>query len=127
MSDIQKLKDLERAINLYYVQVSEHPDALRDLLNPPGGFDPYIDEILKDKWGNEFIYVRNTSGTGSTPWRVFSAGPDGKQGTPDDFDSSSKEIEKVQKDKALSKGTAIGVAIGTVALFGVSYLLLQKR
>jgi hypothetical protein len=126
MSDIQKLKDLEQAIVMYYTQVSEHPETLSDLLNPPGGFEPYIDEIPKDQWGNEFIYVYpNTSG--STPFRVFSSGPDGKPNTSDDIDSSSKEIEKAQKDKALSKGTAIGVAIGTLALFGVSYLLLQKR
>ena len=125
MSDIQKLKDLEFAIEKYSTQVSEHPDELSDLLNPPGGFAPYITEIPKDQWGNEFIYERYTSGP--TPWRVFSSGPDGKPGTSDDIDSSSKEIEKVQKDKALSKGTAIGVAIGTIALFGVSYILLQKR
>jgi hypothetical protein len=67
---------------MYYTQVSEYPDSLKDLINPPGGFRPYVKSMPKDSWNNELIFKRSSNG--DKPFVIFSKGPDGQKGTRDD-------------------------------------------
>ena len=76
-----KIASVEQAVQMYYTQVSEYPDSLKDLMNPPGGFRPYVKSMPKDSWNKELIYKRSS---GDKPFVIFSAGPDGSKGTKDD-------------------------------------------
>jgi general secretion pathway protein G len=77
-----KIASVEQAIQMYYTQVSEYPDSLKDLINPPGGFKPYVKSMPKDSWKKELIYKRSS---GDKPFVVYSVGPDGSKGTKDDI------------------------------------------
>ena len=64
------------------------PEELREIRrrHPPKdglvGWDgPYVNHIVKDPWGHDYIY--ETRPGGGTPI-LFSKGPDGRMGTPDD-------------------------------------------
>ena len=76
-----KIASVEQAVQMYYTQISEYPDSLKDLMNPPGGFRPYVKSMPKDSWNNELFYKRSS---GDKPFVIFSAGPDGSKGTKDD-------------------------------------------
>lgn len=76
-----KIASVEQAVQMYYTQVSEYPDSLKDLINPPGGFRPYVKSMPKDSWTNDLIYQRTQ---GEKPFVIFSAGPDGTKGNSDD-------------------------------------------
>lgn len=43
---------------------------------------PYIKELLKDPWGEEFMYRQ--PGENDADYDLFSKGPDKQEGTPDD-------------------------------------------
>lgn len=77
-----KIASVEQAIQMYYTQVSEYPDSFKDLINPPGGFRPYVKSMPKDSWSEELIYKRSS---GDKPFVVYSAGPDRSKGTKDDI------------------------------------------
>ena len=76
-----KIASVEQAVQLYYTQVSEYPDSLKDLMNPPGGFRPYVKSMPKDSWNNELIFKRSS---GDKLFVIYSKGPDGQKGTKDD-------------------------------------------
>lgn len=76
-----KIASVEQAVQMYYTQVSEYPDSLKDLMNPPGGFRPYVKSMPKDSWNNDLIYKRSS---GDKPFLIYSKGPDGSKGTKDD-------------------------------------------
>ncbi|MCC9608222.1 type II secretion system major pseudopilin GspG [Blastopirellula sp. JC732] len=75
---------LNQACKQYMLNVGQPPQALQDLVSAPAGSTkwkgPYLEKALpEDAWGNQFKYeVVN-----GMP-RVFSAGPDGVEGTDDD-------------------------------------------
>jgi len=48
---------------------------------------PYLQdqEGLYDPWGNRYRYGRSASGMDGPPFRLQSAGPDGKFNAPDDI------------------------------------------
>ena len=79
---------LNGAVTNYYIDNEEYPsggDGLRMLVNPPGGFRPYIEEnALKDAWGQPFIY-RNPARNGNAEFEIFSKGPDKQEGNQDDI------------------------------------------
>ena len=77
-----KIASVEQAVQMYYTQVSEYPDSLKDLINPPGGFRPYVKSMPRDSWNNELIYKRSS---GDKPFVIYSAGPDRSKGTKDDI------------------------------------------
>jgi hypothetical protein len=45
----------------------------------------------KDPWGNELIYEPDPAG--GNKFKIFSAGPDGKPGTPDDVHTDADKIK----------------------------------
>jgi general secretion pathway protein G len=96
-----KMKSIETALEAYNVNIGHYPneqeggmEALR--VKPP--FDseavgqnwrgPYLKEEPVDSWGNKFNYELTQPGTpdaDQTPYRLYSNGPDGMQGTDDDI------------------------------------------
>jgi len=49
----------------------------------PKRWQPYLDELPKDGWGNDFVYL--SPGLNGHPYELFSKGPDGIEGTEDDI------------------------------------------
>ncbi|MEX2316618.1 MAG: type II secretion system protein GspG [Pirellulales bacterium] len=88
---------LTSAINLYRVTVDRHPSDLGDLVNQPADAaiakrwaGPYLREKPKpDPWGNDYRY--SSPGTRNPKsFDIWSAGPDGQDGTADDIGNSSE-------------------------------------
>jgi general secretion pathway protein G len=80
---------LEKAITAYQVDVGSYPPALEGLLAAPGDLKnptkwagPYLEkgQLPADPWGNPFAYELQSA----EHYRLWSAGPDGQNGTPDD-------------------------------------------
>lgn len=118
--DKVKLDALKEAIDLYYSQVSEYPDALEDLLAPPGGFAPYIDESgLYDSFGNKFVVDFEYEGEGKRFKKAFSLALSEKS-------QEAMKAENLVKDECISKNKAILATVSILAIFGVSYLTLSK-
>jgi type II secretion system protein G len=105
----QTLSEVEGALNRYQDDIGHPPTAeeggLRALVRQPTLKDqppeskwkgPYLDghdkEVPLDPWGHRLNYKPLPSSSG-TPYRLWSSGPDGISGTPDDLslDSSEKE------------------------------------
>ncbi|MEZ4474633.1 MAG: type II secretion system major pseudopilin GspG [bacterium] len=90
-----KLNELEKALQLYSVQVGEYPsqnEGLRALLQPPDGSKPFLKEknVPKDPWGAEYLYFNPARGGGNAAYEVVSKGPDGQEGTEDDIKPGGK-------------------------------------
>ena len=49
----------------------------------PKRWHQYLDELPRDGWGNEFVYL--SPGQSGRPYELFSLGPDGIEGTDDDL------------------------------------------
>ncbi len=49
----------------------------------PKRWHRYLDELPKDGWGNDFVYM--SPGLEGRPYELFSKGPDGIEGTEDDI------------------------------------------
>jgi len=88
-----QIKSLQSALETYRLENSRYPtteQGLKALVEKPTSepmpskWRKYIDEIPKDQWGNDYIYVApGTKGA----YDIISAGPDGKAGTEDDIKS----------------------------------------
>ncbi len=82
---IQKLNGI---VQSYYLMQSPNdvPDSLDDLTQGP---NPLVKDQskLNDPWGNKYIYNKN----GSQDYEIYSAGPDGQQGTEDDVYAEDDE------------------------------------
>jgi len=85
-----QMKNIEQALKLYKLHNNFYPtteQGLKALVEKPetepipkNWKGPYIDEIPKDAWGNEFIYVSD-----GKHFTLVSPGPDGEEGTEDDL------------------------------------------
>jgi general secretion pathway protein G len=80
------------ALRTYEVDTGSYPEDSQGLAallknpNVPGWKGPYIEssDLPKDPWGHDYFYHKN--GTHNTNGvDVYSAGPDGKEGTEDDI------------------------------------------
>ena len=87
--------EFSKAIELFRLDNNRYPtiaEGLQGLANPPSGL-PYIEEVPKDPWGNEYIYIypgqRNTS-----KFDIVSRGPDGIES---DDDIGNWEEEAIQE------------------------------
>ncbi|MCA9546094.1 MAG: type II secretion system major pseudopilin GspG [Myxococcales bacterium] len=84
-----QVKSIEQALHQYNVQVGEYPnqgEGLRALTTPPDGLKPFLKDVPKDAWGNEYMYF-TPARKGAGPFEVVSKGPDGQEGTDDDIRS----------------------------------------
>lgn len=96
---LQLVNETEKAIDLYYSAIKTYPDSdagLKALIEKPadeklaekwtseGG--PFLKDakIPVDPWLHEILYKKNEEGA-AKPYRVYSAGPDGKPDTEDDI------------------------------------------
>ena len=80
-----------RAMDRYRLDMKKYPANLQDLVGKPsdaaaanrwGG--PYMDKIAKDPWDREYKYV-SPGKHNADSFDVWSAGPDGQDGTADDI------------------------------------------
>ena len=77
-----KISQVESAVKRYYLDFSDYPDSIKDLVNPGSGRPPYVKKAPKDDWNRELIYKRSS---GDTPFVIYSMGPDGVKGNKDDI------------------------------------------
>ena len=73
------INQLEQIVQTHYMLESQMPSNLNELTK---GDDPLVkdESKLKDPWGKQYIYEHS----GGTNFTIYSAGPDGQQGTEDD-------------------------------------------
>lgn len=91
-------RNIARAVELYYLDVSAYPDTrqgLAALVGAPAGLaswqGPYVRDPkgLIDPWGRPYLY--RTPGASGTPFEVYSLGRDGQPGgTGEDADQTSR-------------------------------------
>ncbi len=79
------------ALDSFEIDVGYYPkgrNGLQDLVVQPRDASawrgPYIKEIPKDPWGNEYVY-ESPSRHGDKSYDLMSPGPDGRVGTDDDI------------------------------------------
>lgn len=81
-----KIGEIHKALDLYKIDNNDYPgqsEGLRALTAPPGGGPPYLKDVPKDPWGQEFVYFNPARG-GGNGIEVISKGPDKQEGTDDD-------------------------------------------
>ncbi len=85
-----QMKTFAEAIRMYYLEFSQYPETLDDLVQPAEGWpNGFLDskQVPLDPWGEEYVYDRS----GGDPYLLFSKGPDKLEGTDDDV---SLEVER---------------------------------
>jgi len=79
---------LSNALGLYELDNGRYPERLQDLFEKPASAKtwrgPYLNQIPRDPWGNDYIY-RYPGSNNPTGFDLSSAGPDGQEGTSDDI------------------------------------------
>jgi general secretion pathway protein G len=89
---------IKSAITTYEMNVNGYPSSLQalrakpqDLADPTKWAGPYLDtEIPKDPWGNAYQYACPGQHNPDS-FDVWSFGPDGANGTPDDIGNWTQE------------------------------------
>ena len=82
-----QLSSFKGVLDNFHLQLGVFPAALQDLrtrpANMPNWNGPYLDmDAFNDPWGRPYHY--QTDAAGDT-YELFSAGPDGVEGTADDI------------------------------------------
>ncbi|PCJ58498.1 MAG: type II secretion system protein GspG [Planctomycetota bacterium] len=83
------LEAFDSEITSYKMDTGRYPTDLKGLVEKPEGVKgwggPYLKErgIPEDPWYNSYVYQLN-SGDKDVPYKVFSMGEDGQEGTEDD-------------------------------------------
>ncbi|MDQ6995123.1 MAG: type II secretion system major pseudopilin GspG [Mariprofundaceae bacterium] len=87
-----QMKNIQQALKLYRLQKGHYPssnEGLKALTSAKGG-KTYLDEMPKDAWGNDFVYL-SPGVHGDVD--ILSYGADGKSGGTD-FDADIGNWEK---------------------------------
>ena|SRR5581483_6009449 len=84
-----KMQELQTDIRNYEANTNEFPSKIEDLVNRPanvkGWQGAYADaEDLKDAWGNEIQYQRNSKGA-KPPYTLYSFGPKGPDASENEY------------------------------------------
>lgn len=79
---------LSNMVDAYYLSSSPRslPGSLEDLAKGPS---PLTEKVPKDPWGNDYIYKKASN----REFEIYSAGPDGSEGTEDDVHAEEKGEE----------------------------------
>lgn len=86
------IKNITSAMEMYYVDNARYPSEEEGILLLAKKSDrspaPYLqvefmEDLLRDPWGHPYVY--NLTPQGARPYALFSSGPDGLPGTPDDL------------------------------------------
>ena len=85
---------LAMALDLYEVDVGRYPSSLKDLIENPANAPRWKGPYLKkkkplDPWGNLYGY-RFPGQWNRGSYDLYSAGPDGKEGTTDDVSNQEQ-------------------------------------
>ncbi len=66
----QSMGNIEQALKLYKMRNNKYPDSFSALVQ-----EKYLDQVPKDGWSNEFVYMREGS-----KYKIVSYGADGTPG-----------------------------------------------
>lgn len=89
------IKNIEQGLHTYNAKVGQYPsqaEGLGALMQPPRDLKPFLKEVPKDPWGNEFRYFTPPR-TGKRVFEVVSMGVDGELNTDDDLFSKAKVVQ----------------------------------
>lgn len=81
-----QIKNIGDALELYKIKFNRYPntaEGLQSLTNPPQGKKPLMENIPKDPWDADYIFVSPGSHN-SSKFDLQSKGPDGVADTEDD-------------------------------------------
>ena len=85
-----------------YPSTEEGLEALAAITPRKKGWNgPYINHVVKDPWGHDYVYVNNGENEYPT---LYSKGPDGKAGTTDDVLPDRALYDAPFKDTSWTKG-----------------------
>lgn len=96
----RSIDSYETALSSFEMRADRFPssdEGLEALVKRPSELSedqwdgPYVKEVLKDPWGEEFIYRQ--PGEDGGDYDIFSKGPDKQEGTPDDVWRREKKEE----------------------------------
>ena len=106
----QSMRALSVALGRYKFHVGEYPSTSEGLQALAAkawlkhGWDgPYVNHIVNDPWGNEYVY--ETRPEGGHPV-LYSKGPDGRAGTTDDVLPDQNAFEEPFRDTSWTNGWA---------------------
>lgn len=70
--------NLEKAVKTYFIKHGEFPKKLEDLIKPPDGGKPFIDDkkALQDPWGKDYQF-KTEEENGEIVIRIWTIAPDG--------------------------------------------------
>jgi general secretion pathway protein G len=86
---VMDIQSLGTALSMYEIQMGAYPSsdqglrALTEDTGEPGWTRQLSRKSFDDPWGNEYIY--SYPGTHDNEYDLYSAGPDGQEGTDDDI------------------------------------------
>lgn len=87
-----------------HVLAFRRPNEIRRLRRTHPGWDgPYVNHIVPDPWGNDYVYETRPEGG---PPVLYSKGPDGRAGTTDDVLPDQLAFEEPFRDTAWTNGWA---------------------
>ena len=96
------------ALGRYRYHVGSYPsneeglEALAAITPRKKGWNgPYVNHVVKDPWGHDYVYVNNGESEYPT---LYSKGPDGKAGTTDDILPDRALYDAPFKDTSWTKG-----------------------
>ncbi len=81
---VSEISSIETAVKRYRLKTAKFPQSLKELI------PKYIEDEagLMDPWDNEYVYKLE----GAT-FKLFSKGPDGQEGTPDDVTNKKAQLK----------------------------------
>lgn len=78
----QDIENIKKAVTMFKFDTNRFPESLRDLVKRPdndrGWNGPYLEEMKKDPWDNDYQY--DSPGKDDREFDVWSLGQDGKDG-----------------------------------------------
>lgn len=87
-----------------HVLAFRRPNEIRRIRRAHPGWDgPYVNHIVPDPWGNDYVYETRPEGG---PPVLYSKGPDGRAGTTDDVLPDQLAFEEPFRDTAWTNGWA---------------------
>ena len=84
-----QIRNFAQALDHYKIRFGKYPgtaEGLESLTNPPKNVKPFLNEIPKDPWGTDYVYV-SPGVSSKAGYDIESYGPDGSDGGGDDIES----------------------------------------
>ncbi len=104
----KSIASVAEALGRYRYHVGRYPSteeglaALAAITPEKKGWNgPYVNHVVKDPWGHDYVYVCNGEGEYPT---LYSKGPDGMAGTTDDVLPDRSLYDEPFKDTSWTKG-----------------------